>query len=1065
MSGVGPRSAPTYNISAPSNYVAGIGRGALGFTTRSDIGPARPATGAPSVDAAFGQPPPGYVAGLGRGMGDLARSQGVAAPVPAATEMDRMDYSESNYDEFTGYSERLFSHAAYEEDDVEADAIYTSVDDAMEARRKRVREKQLIQDQLKRSKHERPRIADQFADLKRDLAAVSVAEWDAIPEIGDHSLKLKQTRKKDSFMPLPDSVMLQNNQVTALERSVDPLEGAATSLGRQSSVLTSRLDKISDSVSGQTVVDPKGYLTSLSAIKVSSEAEVGDIKKARVLLQSVTSTNPTHGPGWIAAARVEEYANKIVAARKVILDGCEKAPHSEDVWLEASRLHPPDKARVILRNALRALPQSVKLYLQLASQEERVEEKKAILRLGLENVPNSVTLWKAAVDLEDAQDAKILLSRAIECIPKCLDVYLALARLETHAAARKVLNLARENLPTERKVWIMAAVLEEVNGQSQLVGRILDKMLLSLAQLEVIVKREDWLAEAVDCELLHGAPITCQALVSRTIMVGLDVEDRKRVMLEDVQHLIYEGRSASNSSSPKIPLMTARAILDVTINAFPQRRSIYLAAIALEQDFGDSNLLFRRLEQACHALPQVEVFWLLYAKELWTTAGDVKAAREVLMRGFQANPASEEIYLAAIKLEWEAGEIDRARALLKKAVDHLPQPSPRLFLKKALFEREEGAFEACVATLRLGIQRFSTFTKYYLMLGQVLGEDLHNIDQARIAFQDGLKTIPTCATLWKALLRLEETSRGLLKARSIGEKARLSCPKNAEVWVECLRLERRHAQASTSITNAVLSKHYQGLAARALADCPTSGLVHKEILLHIPRNQYKSRAVEALKKCSQDSEALLAVARLFDRCHLPLKATKYFERALALQPRHGDVYVYYWVCLYVQRHKRDLATYLEEEIRVGSGEPLMADAEESVHYRRTIAAVQRVHGQQEDDTNEVSTRGEEKEDEGREAMAGVDDDDDESPDALTSPTLPDASSKVEDASVLSASASASSDVLAKLTRRCEIAEPNMGELWCSFTKQVSIRRLPVREKLKRVVEHVLGFQLLPDTFV
>lgn len=83
MSGVGPRSAPTYNISVPSNYVAGIGRGALGFTTRSDIGPARPATGAPSVDAAFGQPPPGYVAGLGRGMGDLARSQGEAAPVPA----------------------------------------------------------------------------------------------------------------------------------------------------------------------------------------------------------------------------------------------------------------------------------------------------------------------------------------------------------------------------------------------------------------------------------------------------------------------------------------------------------------------------------------------------------------------------------------------------------------------------------------------------------------------------------------------------------------------------------------------------------------------------------------------------------------------------------------------------------------------------------------------------------------------------------------------------------------------------------------------------------------------
>lgn len=34
--------------------------------------------------------------------------------------------------------------------------------------------------------------------------------------------------------------------------------------------------------------------------------------QARLLLKSVTSTNPKHGPGWIAAARVEEYAGKIV---------------------------------------------------------------------------------------------------------------------------------------------------------------------------------------------------------------------------------------------------------------------------------------------------------------------------------------------------------------------------------------------------------------------------------------------------------------------------------------------------------------------------------------------------------------------------------------------------------------------------------------------------------------------------------------------------------------------------------------------------------------------------------
>lgn len=44
----------------------------------------------------------------------------------------------------------------------------------------------------------------------------------------------------------------------------------------------------------------------MKSIKISSDAEISDIKKARLLLKSVTSTNPRHAPGWIAAARLEE---------------------------------------------------------------------------------------------------------------------------------------------------------------------------------------------------------------------------------------------------------------------------------------------------------------------------------------------------------------------------------------------------------------------------------------------------------------------------------------------------------------------------------------------------------------------------------------------------------------------------------------------------------------------------------------------------------------------------------------------------------------------------------------
>jgi pre-mRNA-processing factor 6 len=50
----------------------------------------------------------------------------------------------------------------------------------------------------------------------------------------------------------------------------------------------------------------------------------------------------------------------------------------------------------------------------------------------------------------------------------------------------------------------------------------------------------------------------------------------------------------------------------------------------------------------------------------------VPAARSILALAFQANPNSEEIWLAAVKLESENNEFERARRLLHKARNSAP---------------------------------------------------------------------------------------------------------------------------------------------------------------------------------------------------------------------------------------------------------------------------------------------------------------------------------------------------------------------------------------------------------
>ena len=48
-------------------------------------------------------------------------------------------------------------------------------------------------------------------------------------------------------------------------------------------------------------------------------------------------------------------------------------------------------------------------------------------------------------------------------------------------------------------------------------------------------------------------------------------------------------------------------------------------------------------------------------------AGEIDAAREVLHHAFAANKESEQIWLAAVKIEAENGNTDPARQLLSRA--------------------------------------------------------------------------------------------------------------------------------------------------------------------------------------------------------------------------------------------------------------------------------------------------------------------------------------------------------------------------------------------------------------
>lgn len=110
------------SMPAPENYVAGLGRGATGFTTRSDLGPAREGPSEDQIKEALAK----RAAQLG------------AAPPTAYGAPEKKDEPDEDDDRFQDPENEtgLFSGGNFDADDDAADRIYQDVDERMEKRRK-----------------------------------------------------------------------------------------------------------------------------------------------------------------------------------------------------------------------------------------------------------------------------------------------------------------------------------------------------------------------------------------------------------------------------------------------------------------------------------------------------------------------------------------------------------------------------------------------------------------------------------------------------------------------------------------------------------------------------------------------------------------------------------------------------------------------------------------------------------------------------------------------------------------------------------------------------------------
>lgn len=794
---------------APPGYQAGIGRGATGFTTSADSGPAK-------FESSFG---------------NEIKTQ----PEPSETGIL-----------VTGNSA----------DDEEADRIYDEIEQRLQNRRRK-----RPQSDLEVKEKDIPlgygTIEQQFSLYKSNLAEVSVAEWAALPEVGDLTRRNKRQR-------------LLDQQLQRTYAAPDTLIAGAGSGG----------PALESVASGVTVSDIEKW--------EQGHAAISDLEKGRAILASLRKTEPHKPDLWISSARLEEQAKEFSRAKAYISKGCALNSSSEDIWLENLRLHRAEGTKVckaIVNEALRLNTRAEKLWfaaLNLENQQDYISRRRVLMK-ALEYLPSSADLWKALIGLEENEQEKVpLLTRATELCPTSWELWLNLMNILEYRDAKSVLNRARKALPSERRLWLTALKLEERENDSVLVDKLLGmlrKARLDLLKTDSLGTNEDWFSAATAAQS-EGFSKTAQAIVISVVESNTPLEN---VPLAEKCAAEY----------PEI----ARYVFEFIVNQIPNDLDMWCKLLQLLRSRDDANL-FVFYKKALEQNPDESIFYLMYAKDVWLLKSDANLANEILSEACEVLPSVEDLWVARSRFALRTQSLQKALEVSTAAIE-VNGNSCRLWLKHIhilramLDERSSSNARASILeSSQKAIDLFPSNYKVYLQRSQIYC-DLGDFQEAREVLTAATRVCSDRPEVWTALSTLDVNNGAASKARSLLDRLIVLNPKEPKLWLAKIELELGQDDLVTA----------RQLLNRALKLFPLCPELWVHYLKLIPKMSHRKNAfLDALKQTDNSPRILNAIGVFFWLDGKFPKAKSWFDRALSVNATDGDTWA--WLYCFYGRHGR-----------------------------------------------------------------------------------------------------------------------------------------------------------------
>ncbi|AOA64737.1 U4/U6-U5 snRNP complex splicing factor [Komagataella phaffii CBS 7435] len=825
------------------------------------------------------EPPPGYVAGLGRGATGFTTQAdvGTGRIVPASfsdEESDDEDFVDDRFKDADETENGLNGFKEKDDSDNEADQVFAEIEERLKRRNKRKNEVQEDEEPL-------DEIKKNFQELKKNLTSISEEEWFNLPESGDLTRKNKRARLEEQqqqrFYAVPDSVI--NGVVADTMETSNSIDVTKISVAKDR-LLGLRLDEQLDTEGN----DVQEYLDSLKEQEDFS-AKFGDINRARLILNSLRKTEPHRGSSWIASARLEEQSKNFSKAKELIMQGCKMCPRDENVWLERIRLNKTTDTtlcKIIVTEGLQYNVKSVKLWLQAIDLENESFSRKRILRKALENLPRSVPLWRRMIEEESSQEEKLkLLTKAVELIPDnselCVD-YIRMEQKHNLERAKLFLKDSLTKIPQSVDLTLLSCEIKEYEQNSgneptstEILSIVFLDVLQSLKNQDKKLTFKEWLKYCEEYEKKGEYKNLVKVIIENTVTFGFeDVPEPELVATVNKIAYEYEGTELARLSSLIYYALTEK---------FPFNSSAWKSFIN-----HDKSGIEDRFEKCLDKNPTWVEFWISYNSTLLKN-GNIEKARDVLDRATKHNPRDPKLIVKSIEFCFNGPNRTESLELIEKGIAKFPELKIFYVYKIKISDALKISSNKLLQVCDDGISKHSKAEEMYLLKSEILikGGD---IDTARTTLEQGITNCSQSLSLRLKLCFLDEFKmRIITRARTVLELA-VTEIKSDLTWFELIRFENRNR--SKEDAQIVLSK--------ALQKHPSS------VLLLILRIQFEERAskrrnlyIEALKKTNEDKLLVSVIAHnLWRRDGKPEKAFKFFKQSLESSVENGDILSIYY---------------------------------------------------------------------------------------------------------------------------------------------------------------------------